>query len=99
MEKEYCSQLKNIIKKGRSLHDPNLFMCRITGNRCVASSYENPDKGHPCSIEKASYDDGKARYCPAYGLPDKLAKDIRLGRIQANIELFEDKIKELKSKH
>jgi hypothetical protein len=99
-EKDYCSQLDNIPKKGKSIHNPNLFMCKITDRRCIASSYEDPDPGHPGSQEEAHYDDGEARYCPAYGLPDKLAKDIRLGRILVKVKLFEDELKELKkSKH
>lgn len=80
---KYCSQLENLPLSETDIFRSDRFRCRITGERCVAGTFEDPDGASPLSRgPMASYDDGRARSsCPAYSVPENLAIQLRFHRL------------------
>lgn len=97
MESNYCSQLGSLPEDDDTSR-PDLFKCKITGNRCIASDYDNPDPGHPGSYEVASYKDYFAQSCPAYNIPDNAAKMLINFRLEAEKSKLEAKIDEINAR-
>ena len=93
-EENYCSYLKELPKNSRDTLRAELYTCQITGQRCVAASFEDPDPFDPRSIGcEASYNDSFARlYCPTYNLPDDFI--VKISELRE--ECRKDKIKETK---
>ncbi|MFQ6009828.1 MAG: hypothetical protein ACE5J7_01780 [Candidatus Aenigmatarchaeota archaeon] len=94
---DYCSQLENIPKEGESIWNSDLYKCRITGRRCIASTYEDPDPGHPGSREEAYYHDGEARSCPAYNATDEMAAVIKGFKLRLEREKKEKYLEKLEA--
>ncbi len=53
------------------------YTCDITEKLCVASTFDNPDPGHPASCEFAEYHPHLAALCPGYNVDNSLVKKIR----------------------
>ncbi len=100
MAEKYCCQLKGLPKTREDIIDSDLYMCKITGRRCIASNYEDPDPGHPASSGRvASYNDDLAEIdCPVYNAPNDLADQINQFRLRAEKTKLENQIKEIDSK-
>lgn len=68
-----CSHL---IEQGHDTQADH-YLCGITKNVCVASTFENPDYGHPASYEVAEYQDYLAEQCPCYDVHNLLVENIK----------------------
>jgi hypothetical protein len=53
------------------------YTCDVTGDICAATSYDNPDPGHPASYDSAKYHAHSAVKCPGYDVPDDLLERVR----------------------
>jgi hypothetical protein len=73
MVRKYCSHL---FEQGHDAQADH-YMCKITKDVCVASTFENSDPGHPASYEVAEYLPYLAELCPAFNVPDPLVEKIR----------------------
>ena len=96
MGKKYCSQLGNLPINEKDIYKPDRYICKITRHSCIASTYEDPDPGHPASLgDTASYSDYKAANCLGYDLSDEIANRIKKHRLEIKKAALEKEIKQI----
>lgn len=97
MDWKYCCQIKNLPENRGDIYNHNLFMCKITGTGCIASTYEDPDPTSPVSLgSEARYNDALAeRTCPAYNTSDDLANQLKRFRLEAKKSELEKQIEQI----
>ena len=110
MDKNHCSQLSNLPANPNDIYHNDRYICKITGQRCIASRYEDPDPGSSLSMGFVAYyhDNVAQATCPAYNFSDTQAKQLRLfmllaerektrSKQAAEISVLEEEIKKLKA--
>ena len=89
MPKQYCNHIENIPPKSQrsECYDDNTYLCSLTHKHCLGRHEDevNSQPSHYCPETIYCYDNKVAQDCPAFNLPDELARKVIQFRKETNL--------------